>query len=150
PRRAQSSGERARRPCAGARYRDLYRHRRDRLAAADPRVRLALPAARSAADARRQDARRAAHRHRRGHPRAARPVRDLHADGGGRRRHPPGGLTVEGASVMTADTLIRDPDRWTQRLLADGYCVIPDLLPAAVAALDRDLAESFYRTPFCE
>ena len=43
-----------------------------------------------------------------------------------------------------------DIDRWTERLLVDGYCVIPGLLPAAVQALDRDLAEDFERTPFCE
>lgn len=42
-------------------------------------------------------------------------------------------------------------DRWTERLLVDGYCVIPDLLPAeAVAALDSDLARAFEETPFCE
>lgn len=42
-------------------------------------------------------------------------------------------------------------DRWTERLLVDGFCVIPDLLPAgAVAALDADLAEDFEDTPFCE
>jgi len=51
---------------------------------------------------------------------------------------------------MTGESLIRDADGWSERLLADGYCVIPDLLPDAVAALDRDLAEPFYRTPFCE
>ena len=38
---------------------------------------------------------------------------------------------------------------WVGRLLEDGYCVIPDLLPEAVLALDRDLAEDFRRTPFC-
>jgi ectoine hydroxylase-related dioxygenase (phytanoyl-CoA dioxygenase family) len=42
-------------------------------------------------------------------------------------------------------------DRWTERLLVDGYCVIPDLLAAeAVAALDSDLARDFEETPFCE
>lgn len=42
-------------------------------------------------------------------------------------------------------------DRWSERLLVDGYCVIPDLLPAdAVAALDSDLAEDFEATPFCQ
>jgi hypothetical protein len=41
-------------------------------------------------------------------------------------------------------------DRWSERLLVDGFCVIPDLLPAAaVAALDADLAEDFEATPFC-
>lgn len=42
-------------------------------------------------------------------------------------------------------------DRWSERLLVEGYCVIPDLLPAAdVAALDADLAEDFEETPFCQ
>lgn len=39
---------------------------------------------------------------------------------------------------------------WTGKLLADGYCVIPGLAPARVAALDADLAEDFAQTPFCE
>lgn len=42
-------------------------------------------------------------------------------------------------------------DRWSERLLVDGYCVIPDLVPLAeVAALDADLTEDFEATPFCE
>jgi ectoine hydroxylase-related dioxygenase (phytanoyl-CoA dioxygenase family) len=41
-------------------------------------------------------------------------------------------------------------DHWTEKLLVDGYCVIPDLLPRTVAALDADLAGDFERTPFCE
>ena len=41
-------------------------------------------------------------------------------------------------------------ERWTARLLEDGYCIISDALPAArIAALDADLAEDFARTPFC-
>ena len=40
---------------------------------------------------------------------------------------------------------------WTERLLANGFCVIPDLLPAdEIAALDADLAADFEATPFCE
>jgi len=40
--------------------------------------------------------------------------------------------------------------RWTQQLLSNGYCVIPDLLPVDfVEALDGDLAVDFERTPFC-
>jgi hypothetical protein len=39
--------------------------------------------------------------------------------------------------------------RWTRQLLVDGYCVIPDLLPRTVGALDEDLEEGFERTPFC-
>ncbi|HEX8223746.1 MAG TPA: phytanoyl-CoA dioxygenase family protein [Allosphingosinicella sp.] len=42
-------------------------------------------------------------------------------------------------------------DRWTERLLVDGYCVVPDLLPVEeVAALDAELAADFEETPFCE
>lgn len=41
-------------------------------------------------------------------------------------------------------------DGWTERLLRDGYCVIPDLLGETIAALDRDLAADFERTPFCK
>ena len=41
-------------------------------------------------------------------------------------------------------------ERWTERLLVDGYCVVPDLLPRTVQALDRALAEDFERTPYCE
>lgn len=40
--------------------------------------------------------------------------------------------------------------RWTEQLLVQGYCVLPDALPrAAIAALDEDLAEDFEQTPFC-
>jgi hypothetical protein len=40
---------------------------------------------------------------------------------------------------------------WSERLLSDGYCVIPDLVDReAVSALDADLAGDFERTPFCE
>ena len=47
--------------------------------------------------------------------------------------------------------LKRAVGHWSARLLADGYCVIPDLLPAdELAALDTDLAADFEETPFCE
>jgi ectoine hydroxylase-related dioxygenase (phytanoyl-CoA dioxygenase family) len=40
---------------------------------------------------------------------------------------------------------------WHAKLMADGYCIIPDLLPAAtVAALDADLDPVFRATPFGE
>ena len=40
--------------------------------------------------------------------------------------------------------------RWSRQLLDEGFCVIPDLLPAdRIAALDHDLAEDFRETPFC-
>lgn len=45
--------------------------------------------------------------------------------------------------------LSREVDRWTEQLLVDGYCVIPDLLPRTIAALDKDLADDFETTPFC-
>ena len=39
---------------------------------------------------------------------------------------------------------------WTERLLADGFCVIPNLLPRqTLDALDDDLALHFEATPFC-
>ena len=51
---------------------------------------------------------------------------------------------------MTIFNLDAAVNRWTEELLSQGYCVIPDLLPReAVAALDRDLEEDFERTPFC-
>ncbi|MDQ2676908.1 MAG: phytanoyl-CoA dioxygenase family protein [Actinomycetota bacterium] len=51
---------------------------------------------------------------------------------------------------MTISKLEAAVNRWTEELLSQGYCVIPDLLPGeTVAALDRDLAEDFERTPFC-
>ena len=51
---------------------------------------------------------------------------------------------------MAMTKLHPEIERWTERLLVDGYCVIPDLLPRTVQALDRDLAEDFEATPFCE
>lgn len=42
-------------------------------------------------------------------------------------------------------------DRWSMKLLSDGYCIIPDLLPASrISALDDDLARDFAETPFCQ
>jgi hypothetical protein len=39
---------------------------------------------------------------------------------------------------------------WAERLLEDGYCVIPGLVdPELVTALDADLAPDFAETPFC-
>lgn len=40
--------------------------------------------------------------------------------------------------------------RWSERLLAEGYCVIPDLLPNTITELDRDLTPDFDATPFCK
>ena len=51
---------------------------------------------------------------------------------------------------MKVSKLHPEIERWTERLLVDGYCVIPDLLPRTIEALDRELAEDFDRTPFCE
>ena len=40
-------------------------------------------------------------------------------------------------------------DHWRGELLSEGYCIIPDLLPAAtLSGLDQDLAQAFDRTPF--
>lgn len=39
---------------------------------------------------------------------------------------------------------------WTEQLIANGYCVIPNLLPVGdIERLDGDLASDFERTPFC-
>ncbi|MEI9850138.1 MAG: phytanoyl-CoA dioxygenase family protein [Sphingomonas sp.] len=42
-------------------------------------------------------------------------------------------------------------DHWTAELLEHGYCIVPDLAPAALAAaLDADLRTAFDRTLFCD
>jgi len=42
-------------------------------------------------------------------------------------------------------------DTWAAQLFIDGFCVIPDLVPAReIAALDADLALDFQATPFCQ
>jgi hypothetical protein len=42
-------------------------------------------------------------------------------------------------------------DTWTARLLEQGWCIIPSLLPAdTIHALEHDLASDFEETPFCE
>ena len=52
---------------------------------------------------------------------------------------------------MNSQDLDAAIDLWTDRLLANGYCAIPDLLPENhIAALDADLAADFEATPFCE
>jgi hypothetical protein len=39
--------------------------------------------------------------------------------------------------------------RWTRQLLDEGYCIIPDAVPAdLIAALDEDLDPVFAATPF--
>jgi hypothetical protein len=40
---------------------------------------------------------------------------------------------------------------WTEELVREGYCIIPDLLPERhIASLDTDVAARFERTPFCQ
>lgn len=52
---------------------------------------------------------------------------------------------------MTQVTARHSQAHWAAQLLAEGYCIIPDALPAeTIAALDADLAPAFDRTPFCE
>ena len=42
-------------------------------------------------------------------------------------------------------------DPWSDRLRADGYCIIPDVItPDCVAALNRALDARFADTPFCD
>ncbi|MGE5564298.1 MAG: phytanoyl-CoA dioxygenase family protein [Bacillota bacterium] len=46
--------------------------------------------------------------------------------------------------------LAAQADRWASKLLDQGWCIIPSLLPAStVAQLDCDLARDFEETPFC-
>ena len=50
-----------------------------------------------------------------------------------------------------SNPLDHDVRRWSRRLLDEGYCIIPRLLPGArIARLDEDLAADFAETPFCE
>lgn len=43
----------------------------------------------------------------------------------------------------------RDISQWTERLLDEGYCIIPDLLPTSVLSeLESDLDGQFEQTPF--
>ena len=47
-------------------------------------------------------------------------------------------------------SLAADAAGWTSRLLEQGWCVIPSLVPEfAIAALDAELAPDFAETPFC-
>ena len=49
---------------------------------------------------------------------------------------------------LTLEQSIAD---WTKQLLANGYCVIPDLLPRdRIAAVDEELKPDFEETPFCK
>ena len=42
-------------------------------------------------------------------------------------------------------------NHWTAQLLSEGYCIIPDALPARIiAGLEADLDPVFAATPFCE
>lgn len=42
-------------------------------------------------------------------------------------------------------------DYWAAMLRRDGYCIIPDAVPAAaIAVLDADLEPAFAQTPFCQ
>ncbi|KUO56527.1 MAG: phytanoyl-CoA dioxygenase [Sphingomonadales bacterium BRH_c3] len=41
--------------------------------------------------------------------------------------------------------------QWAQRLLRDGYCIIPGLLPVSdIAELESELDGQFEQTPFCD
>ena len=53
--------------------------------------------------------------------------------------------------TQTKPALSNQVDCWTAKLLKDGWCVIPNLLPAeAIRALDADLDADFNETPFCK
>lgn len=49
-----------------------------------------------------------------------------------------------------ADGLEQAIEHWSNTLLEEGYCVIPDVHPRErIEALDQDLASDFSETPFC-
>src|SRR5690606_35228708 len=90
---------------------------------------------------------RVADRHRARNAGAAGPDGHLYTHSRAIRRDAPGRLS-RGRTVMTIDQIACEAEHWTERLLGEGYCVIPDLVPETIAALDRDLAEHFEATPF--
>jgi hypothetical protein len=53
------------------------------------------------------------------------------------------------SAALRAD---HDPARyWAAELLRDGYCIIPDVMPAAtIQALHQDLKPRLEQTPFCD
>jgi len=54
------------------------------------------------------------------------------------------------ATAHRQASLAEEVARWTATLLDQGYCVIPDALPAdRIEALDADLDSAFAGTPFC-
>ena len=60
---------------------------------------------------------------------------------------------TEGRIEMASATICleRIADYWTEQLLADGYCVLPNLVPRrTITELDRHLADDFEQTPFCK
>lgn len=47
--------------------------------------------------------------------------------------------------------MAHDPARLTAMLMADGYCIVRDLVPpSSIAALEANLAPRFLATPFCQ
>lgn len=58
-------------------------------------------------------------------------------------------MTKSAASTHPSQSALA-ADRWAAELLTNGWCVIPEALPArTIAALDAGLAEDFAQTPFC-
>src|SRR3546814_18246169 len=56
-----------------------------------------------------------------------------------------------GPGRMREGAMAHDPALCTARLLADGYCIIPDACAhETITGLNRDLAPRFAATPFCE
>lgn len=49
------------------------------------------------------------------------------------------------------DTTVHAIEHWSDRLMQDGFCIIPDAMPAqTVEELRADLAPVFAETPFCQ
>jgi hypothetical protein len=55
------------------------------------------------------------------------------------------------AAAATHGDLLAAVDKWSEQLKADGYCIIPDIVPLeSIGAINEDLDERFAATPFSE
>lgn len=53
--------------------------------------------------------------------------------------------------MIGGPSLAHKAEPWISQLLEQGYCIIPDALPAVtIAALETDLDDIFKATPFCQ
>lgn len=55
------------------------------------------------------------------------------------------------ASLAPAPALSDAIAHWSSKLIADGYCIVPNVIPAeTIHGLDDDLAADFAQTPYCQ